>query len=141
LARFLSQQWVDEFNGALSGRPIAIEEASVSAEGGNFSVGQLVRDAPADASASGEVRTLLVVADHVLHLELVEGDFAATPDVTISLGWEDAVALSTGTLDVAEALGRGRIRVRGDLSVLVAGQAAVAAAAPLLADLGSRTSY
>ena len=38
------------------------------------------------------------------------------------------MALSRGELTPAEALNAGRIRVRGDLSVLVAGQAMVDAA-------------
>ncbi len=141
MARFLSPDWVAEFNEAVAGRAIAIEEASVSAESGNFSVGQLVRQAPPEAAESGEVRTLLTVTDHVLRMELVEGDWASDPNVTIALSWDDAVALSRGELDVAEALGRGRIRVRGDLSVLVAGQTAIAAAGPHLGELGTRTTY
>ena len=43
-------------------------------------------------------------------------------DVTIALDYEDAAALATGELSPAEALTGGRIRVRGDLSVLAAGQ-------------------
>ena len=53
---------------------------------------------------------------------------ARAADVTIALDYTDAAALATGTLSPAEALTAGRIRVRGDLSVLAAGQELLAAA-------------
>jgi putative sterol carrier protein len=55
------------------------------------------------------------------------------------LHYNDAVAIARGELDPADALSAGRVRVRGELAVLVAGQSVFAAAAaqlgPALADL------
>jgi putative sterol carrier protein len=42
--------------------------------------------------------------------------------VTITLSYGDAASLSKGELSPADALNAGRVRVRGDLSVLVAAQ-------------------
>jgi putative sterol carrier protein len=51
---------------------------------------------------------------------------------TIALGYADALALALGRLNPADALAAGRVRVRGDLAALVAGQEVLAAAARLL---------
>ena len=48
------------------------------------------------------------------------------------LGHADARAMARGELDPADALAAGRVRVRGDLAALVAGQDILAAAATLL---------
>jgi hypothetical protein len=63
------------------------------------------------------------------------------PEVTVVLSYEDAAAMSRGELDPIAALGSGRVRIRGDLSVLVAGQERLAAAASHLAALHQRTTY
>jgi putative sterol carrier protein len=55
-----------------------------------------------------------------------------TATATIALGYADALALALGRLDPADALAAGRVRVRGDLAALVAGQEVLAAAAGLL---------
>ncbi len=62
-------------------------------------------------------------------------------EVTIAIGYPDAVALSRGELSPAEALAAGRIRVRGDLSVLVAGQEMLAAAREHTRTVDAETTY
>jgi putative sterol carrier protein len=52
-----------------------------------------------------------------------------------------AAAISKGEVHPTQALGTGEIRVRGDLAVLVAGQAVLAAAAAHLSDLQATTTY
>jgi putative sterol carrier protein len=61
--------------------------------------------------------------------------------VTIVLSYEDAARLSTGELQAADAITAGRIRVRGDLSVLVAGQAMLVAAQAHIRPLAADTTY
>ena len=51
------------------------------------------------------------------------------------------MALSDGSLTPAEALTAGRIRVRGDLSVLAAGQELLAAARAHTRSLDAETTY
>jgi putative sterol carrier protein len=48
------------------------------------------------------------------------------------LTYEDALAIARGELRPADALAAGRVRVRGELSVLVAGQAVLNAASVAL---------
>jgi hypothetical protein len=148
--RFYSPEWVAAFNAAVAGLDAGAVDTSASraASGGSFRVAQVVHGAP-----DGDRTVALVVTDGRLSLELEDPAGATAgrptggagpdgrPDVTISLSYEDAAALSRGELDPAEAIGRGRVRVRGDLAVLVAGQALLAAAAPHLADLQAATTY
>jgi hypothetical protein len=82
-------------------------------------------------SADGEVRVVLTVSEGHAHMALdPDGERGATG--TIALGYADALALALGRLDPADALAAGRVRVRGDLAALVAGQEVLAAAAGLL---------
>ena len=70
------------------------------------------------------------------------GDRGPTsPDVTIVISYEDAAAMSKGELAPAEALNAGRIRVRGDLSVLVAAQQMLRPPGPAPHGLVPSTTY
>jgi hypothetical protein len=135
MARYLSPEWVRSFDAALASLDLhdAIEEAgaaSLLAADGAFSVAQVVDDAP-----EGTVRTVLTVADGHAHLALdPDGSASAGADVTLVLGYADAWAMAQGELEPADALADGRIRVRGDLSALVAAQGVLGAAS---AQLGS----
>ena len=55
------------------------------------------------------------------------------------LAYPDALAMAHGELDPADALAAGRVRVRGDLAALVAGQDVLAAAAARSAELAELT--
>jgi putative sterol carrier protein len=81
------------------------------------------------------------VDDGAVTLSTSEEESGDRADVVVTLSYEDAAALSRGELDPTEALGTGRVHVRGDLSVLVAGQGILAAAAGRMADLQANTSY
>ena len=61
--------------------------------------------------------------------------------MTIVISYDDAVAMSKGELAPAEALNAGRIRVRGDLSVLVAAQQMLVAARSSTQALVASTTY
>ncbi len=69
----------------------------------------------------------------------LDPDQAIPVNVTVVLTYEDALAMAQGALAPADALAAGRVRVRGELAVLVAGQAVLAAATaalgPRLAEL------
>jgi hypothetical protein len=142
VARYLSVEWVQAFDAALGALDLsdaiaAAASGSLAAADGAFSVAQLVSGVPADVtggSAAGEVRVVLSVADGHAHLALdADGDgVGAQATATIALGYGDALALALGRLDPADALAAGRVRVRGDLAALVAGQEVLAAAASLL---------
>ncbi len=142
MPRFLTPDWVDAFNAALDGvrLPGPGPDAGLAAADGRFTVAQEVRGAP-----GGDVRLVLHTADGALTLALgplepVTGA-GVEADVTIALGYDDAVALATGRLATADALGSGRIRVRGDLSVLAAGQELLAAARDHTRALDADTTF
>jgi hypothetical protein len=140
MPQFLSPEWVAAFDAALDGVtvPGPGEDAGLAAVDGRFTVIQEVHGAP-----DGDVTVALTVSDGSLHLSRPDSGRpgAEAADVAISLSYEDAVALSKGELMAAEALTAGRIRVRGDLSVLVASQQMLASAQPYVQALASDTTY
>jgi hypothetical protein len=152
---------VDAFNEALV--DMAWEPESPAPREGVFRVAQVVVDPPPDLLEAigaargadgtgapdppGVVRTVLSV-DHgrvTIRHQWADaggpGGDGPEADVSVVLSYDDAVSLSLGTLDAVDALGAGRVQVRGDLSVLVAGQALLAAAAVRLEALHAATTY
>lgn len=140
MPRFLSEEWVDAFNAALAAVevPSPAEDAGLAVRSGRFTVGQVVTGGP-----GGDVHTVLRVEDGAVSMERVDADQEAdvATDVTVRLAWDDAVAMAQGRLEVVDALTGGRIRVRGDLSVLSEGGAILAALQPHLQELHAETTY
>jgi putative sterol carrier protein len=137
--RFLTTAWVEAFNGALDGIRLADPGpgAGLAAAEGRFTVAQEVRGGP-----DGDLRLVLRSGDGALVLELVPMDAdEPSAEVTVALSYADAVALAQGSLSPAEALNAGRIRVRGDLSVLVAGQELLVGARQYTRALDADTTY
>ena len=140
---YLSPEWVQAFNDALADLDLthaiaAAGAGSITAAQGTFVVAQVVTGGPeglaapgAAASPESTVRTVLAVNDG--RLTLVTDPTGAIPsNVTVVLTYDDALAIARGALHPADALAAGRVRVRGELSVLVAGQAVLNAAAAAL---------
>jgi putative sterol carrier protein len=148
VARYLSPEWVEEFNQALSGvvLPGPGPDASLATAGGRFTVVQEIRNSP-----DGDVRLTLIVDQGSLRVRIDPFGATATGDadseteqrvdVTIALSYEDASAMSSGEITPAEALNAGRIKVRGDLSVLVATQELLASARGEAQSVGASTTY
>jgi putative sterol carrier protein len=144
MSRYLSPEWVQSFNDAVSTLDLseAITSAgagSLTASRGSFAVAQVVTDAPVtdtrearatsgDTASGNVVRAVLRVDEGHISFEL-DPDDAIAADVTIVLDYADALAIARGELEPADALAAGRVRVRGELAVLVAGQAVLSAAA------------
>ena len=145
---YLSPAWVQAFNDALAGLDLsdavaAAGAGSLTVAQGTFAVAQVVTGGPRTApgapgpgagdvdgspDANGTtVRTVLTVDGG--RLTLVEDPTGAMPaNVTMVLTYGDALAIARGSLHPADALAAGRVRVRGELAVLVAGQAMLNAA-------------
>jgi hypothetical protein len=142
MAPYLAPEWVRAFNDALGRLDLtaaiaAAAQGSLTATDGTFAVAQVVTDQP-DIEGSGDrpgatVRTVLTVSPDGASLAL-DPDEQLPAHVTIVLRYEDALAMARGELDPADALAAGRVRVRGELAVLVAGQAVLAAASAQLGD-------
>ena len=145
MPRFLTQAWVDAFNQAMTdvALPAPGADAGLVPQSGTFVVAQKVRDGP-----DGDVTLLLRIDDGRMELALAFGgeteraDGARPePNVTIALDYDDAVAMAKGELLPAEALTAGRVRVRGDLAVLVAGQELMTEARRHTGSLAAATTY
>jgi SCP-2 sterol transfer family len=140
--RFLSPEWIEACNDAFGCvvLPDPGPDAGLSIDEGRFVIVEEVRGSP-----DGDLRITLAVADGTLHLTRApfgDGhDEGPKPDVTVALDYGDAAAMAKGELAIADALTAGRIRVRGDLSVLAAGQAMLEAARAATGDLHASTSY
>jgi len=134
---YLSPEWVQAFNAALANLDLseaiaAAGAGSLTASLGTFSVAQVVTDAPATVGTAGPtVRTILQVDDGRITLTS-DPDEAMASNVTIVLTYADAMAIARGQVDPADALAAGSVRVRGELAVLVAGQAVLNAASAAL---------
>ncbi len=145
MPRYLTPEWVESFDAALGALDLsdavaAAGAGSLAAADGTFSVVQVVTGVPDDVRAEGgDVHLVLTVADGRARLALdPSGTTGGT--ATIVLGYAEALAMARGELDPADALAAGRVRVRGDLAALVAGQDVLAeAAARLGSDLEELT--
>jgi SCP-2 sterol transfer family len=145
---YLSPAWVLAFNAALADLDLheavaAAGAGSLTASQGTFGVAQVVTDAPPSTGAEGgTLRTVLTV--DAGRLTLAADPAGTLPvNVTMVLTYADAIAIARGDLEPADALAAGRVRVRGELAVLVAGQAVLQAASaalgPTLTDLTDLT--
>ena len=110
-------------------------DSGIVPSSGSFSLRLVVEGGP-----EGTRRIVLGVESGAISLT-EDPDEELPADVIIALGWADAVALFDGALSAPEAITQGKIRVRGDLSVLVAGQELLVAAAPALAGLRGATEH
>jgi hypothetical protein len=135
VSRFLSPEWVEAFNEALADVAVAPPgpEAGLAVRDGRFSMCQVVTGGP-----DGDVQTTLRVQEG--RVTMTGGDCGEAA-VTIRLTWEDAVAMVAGELAPGEAIAAGRVRVRGDLSVLAEAQAVLGAVAPHLHKVRDLTEY
>ena len=136
MPRYLSPEWVESFDSALrtldlSDAVAAAGAGSLAAADGTFSVVQVVTGVPDDVAAGGDVHLVLTVDGGQARLEL-DPSQAEGGTATIVLGYAEALAMAQGKLDPADALAAGRVRVRGDLAALVAGQDVLAEAAARL---------
>jgi SCP-2 sterol transfer family len=145
MPRYLTPEWVESFDAALSTLDLsdavaAAGTGSLAAADGTFSVVQVITGVPGDVQAGGgDVHLVLTVDGGRARLALdPSGTSGGT--ATIVLGYAEALAMARGELDPADALAAGRVRVRGDLAALVAGQDVLAeAAARLGSDLEALT--
>lgn len=141
MPRFLTPEWAEAFDAALSGAASVVPDpqspTSLRAQSGPYTVVQEVRDGP-----DGDVRlTVSVDGDRIGIAVASLQDTADEGDVTLAITYQDAAALAQGQLSPAEALTTGRVRVRGDLSLLIASQARLDAARDTLGDLAAQTTY
>jgi putative sterol carrier protein len=111
VARFTSPEWIAELDRALMADP-ALRLAST---GVSLVVQQTVTDGP-----EGDASWHVVVDDGTARV--VPGD-APSADVTFRQTYETAAAINQGRLSAQTAFMTGRLRVGGDVELLMAHQA------------------
>lgn len=126
---YLSPAWFDEVNGAAR----ASADLRSATAGAHVTIQQVVTGGP-----SGEVRYWVRLDDGAVEA----GPGAAEDaDATVSQSYETAVAVSRGEVAVEHALLDGRIRVVGDVAVLLRHAGALGGVATAFGQVRDRTTY
>lgn len=133
MARYLSPGWFEEVNQAAAGSSKLREVTA----GAHLAIQQVVTGGP-----EGELRYWLRIDDGCV--EAVPGDAGeaqVAPHATVVQSYETAAAVSRGELSTEEALLEGRIRLRGDIGVLVRHQSLLIGLGEAFAEVRGRTVY
>lgn len=129
MAAYLSTAWFEEVNRVAR----ADDRLARSTAGARVTVQQVVTGGP-----TGDVRYWVRVDDGAV--EAGPG-VAAQADATVSQSYETAVAVSRGELSVEQALLDGRVRLSGDVSVLLRHATALGGVAQAFGEVRERTTY
>lgn len=129
MARYLSQEWFDEVNRAAADSDrIPTDTATV-----DLTIQQVVTDAP-----EGDIRYAVRIKRG--RVEVVPGDDPGA-DVTMTEDWDTARAVAAGELSAPAAFMTGRIRVGGNVGVLLDAQGCLQGLDEVFADLRDRTTF
>lgn len=127
--RYLSPAWIDAAGAAVAGDgPLGAALAGIT-----LTVEQVVTGGP-----DGDVTWSLAVDDG--KVALTPGP-AARSDLRLTTDYATAAAVAAGELGAQRAFVEGRLRVGGDLSLLITHQRALAAVDDALAGVRARTTY
>lgn len=129
MARFLSPDWMAEASAVAAEDP----DVGTATAGVHLVIQQVVTGGP-----DGDVRYIVTIDDGSVSLRAGEDDQAS---VTFTLSWETAVAMATGAMGGQEAFTTGRLRLRGDVDVLLRHGSALAGLNAVFAGLRERTTY
>ena len=127
--RYLSPEWIDAAQRALADDP-ALPGALA---GVTLTVEQAVDGAP-----GGTARWHVAIDHGRVALAAGPADHA---DLRFTTSYDTAAQIAAGTLAAQRAFVEGRLRVGGDLALLLAHQRAVAAVDDALAGVRARTTY
>jgi hypothetical protein len=115
-------------------RALAADDAQRPALAGvRLTVQQTVEDTP-----DGAVTWHVAIEDGRMALDAGPAD---DPDLRITTRWDTAAAVAAGTLAAQRAFVEGRLRLGGDLSLLLTHQRALAAVDDVLAPVRAATTY
>lgn len=104
MARWLSQEWLDEVTRLGADQP--------ERPGANARLQYVVIGGP-----DGDIRYYWILADG----RLQEAKLGELPDaeVTLTMGYEDALRIQRGDLDASSAFMQGAVKVSGNMAVLM----------------------
>lgn len=129
MARFLSNEWLAELNGAIA----SDEEVRRAGSGVHLMLQQVV------VGPDGRTTCYCTRVDDGL-VELTPGR-AESADVTITEDYDTAAALAQGRTTPQDAILAGKVRVSGNLLALLAGQEVLDRVRGRLGDVRTRTEY
>jgi hypothetical protein len=127
--RYLSPAWIEAAGAAVAGD----DRLGAALAGVTLTVEQVVTGGP-----GGEVVWSLAVEDG--KVSLTPGP-APRSDLRLTSDYATAAAVAAGALGAQRAFVEGRLRVGGDLSLLITHQRALAAVDDALAGVRARTTY
>jgi hypothetical protein len=127
--RYLSPAWIEAAGAAVAGD----DRLGAALAGVTLTVEQVVTGGP-----GGDVVWSLAVEDG--KVSLTPGA-APRSDLRMTTDYATAAAVAAGALGAQRAFVEGRLRVGGDLSLLIAHQRALAAVDDALAGVRARTTY
>jgi hypothetical protein len=130
LPEFLSEGWFEALAAALARLPV--EEITADAPDAGLALGQLITEVPGEAGgANGEVRFTIVLSRD--GSALLVRNSTESADVTLVEDWPTALAIVSHTASLADLLGAGKIKLRGNSNALVSAGGLLSRVAPLLA--------
>lgn len=129
MARFLSDDWVAELNGAVA----SDEQVALAASGIRLTIQQVVV-----GPNGGEQCYTTRVDDGTVELTAGRADDA---DTTITEDYTTAAALARGETTPQDAILAGRVRVSGDLGALLRGQEVLERVRARFDEVRARTEY
>lgn len=133
--RYLSAEWIDAASDAIA----ADDDLPAALAGVTLTVEQVVTGAPDALDAPDGIVTWHITIDDG-KVALAAGP-AARPDLRFTTSYDTAAQVASGVLPAQRAFVEGRLRVGGDLSLLLTHMRAIAAVDDVLAPLRARTSY
>lgn len=132
VARYLSQGWFDEVN------EVARNSAALKAttQGVSLTLQQVVTAAP-----EGDLEYWLRIEHGSVRTGLGRAGGGTSPDAIVTQSYETAAAVVRGELSTEEAFLSGRIRLRGDIGVLLRHQSVLNDLGEVFGEVHRRTEY
>jgi putative sterol carrier protein len=124
--KFLSDEWAEALKTALN----ADEAFRTAAASSSARIQQVI------TQDGGETRYWIVIADGTIDMGIGDLD---TVDATITESYDSAVALSKGELNAVTAFMTGKIRIAGNMGMLMGLQAALSRLPPAMSSI--QTEY
>lgn len=136
MVRFLSPEWLERVAEALRDK----DEVRQATRGLRFTLRQVVTGGP-----EGDVVYRMEIVDGAVHVLPGPGEAAGGgpggADVALIEDYETAVAVSRGEITPAEAFATGRLKVDGQVALLVDHQEVFARLGSLLEPVRAETEY
>lgn len=133
MARFLSDEWIAELDGAVS----SDDEVRRAASGLHLTIQQVVVVGTGDREGD-PVRYAIRVDEGRVRLQAGQVDDA---DATITEDYDTAAALAQGTITPQDAILAGKVQVRGDMGALLKAQEVLERMRGCFDGVRARTDY